>query len=504
MLALTPYQFIILLTIIRALWHILTPVGIAGDESYYWMWGQHWDWGYYSKPPFIGWFYGLVDAFPFPKVWWFKTCATLFSAGSLYYLYKCFLLTTQNQKMAYYGLLAIAFSPANLLFSSILTIDSPLMFFWTGGMYFTAKLIFHDQRPSGRTFMALWLFLALGHLTKQMMMLQVVIILLCAIFIKRSLLKQPAFWAALLLSFLSLIPPVLWNAQNDWITFQHTGHHFESASPTLSKSLSRLAELLGALLGLVSPILFVQLFPAIGSSLRKLRHSRAVTFFFLFGAVGLLIMLGMVFRQRVNPNWPAVYLLGGLGLTLLWAFESELRQRWFRIGIKTAATLSLIMMVFLPLLEPLAEPLAKIGLKPQRRGWQGYPTLVSQVYDTLPPELDQIIFTGHRFVASHFAFHGKQNAVNNKAVKSVHLLNDSGYIQNQFDFFPAPQLDKPIAIIVEQKKASSSGHIPAGLAARLSEVSELATYPIHRAREYPRYKIYLAKSLNQWPESPAH
>lgn len=28
---------------------------LAGDESYYWEWGRRPDWGYYSKPPMIGW-----------------------------------------------------------------------------------------------------------------------------------------------------------------------------------------------------------------------------------------------------------------------------------------------------------------------------------------------------------------------------------------------------------------------------------------------------------------
>ena len=25
------------------------------DEAQYWVWGQNLDWGYYSKPPMVGW-----------------------------------------------------------------------------------------------------------------------------------------------------------------------------------------------------------------------------------------------------------------------------------------------------------------------------------------------------------------------------------------------------------------------------------------------------------------
>jgi 4-amino-4-deoxy-L-arabinose transferase-like glycosyltransferase len=33
---------------------------LAGDEAYYWDWGRQPDWGYYSKPPMIGWLMGIV------------------------------------------------------------------------------------------------------------------------------------------------------------------------------------------------------------------------------------------------------------------------------------------------------------------------------------------------------------------------------------------------------------------------------------------------------------
>ncbi len=38
----------------------------------------------------------------------------------------------------------------------------------------------------------------------------------------RDRLRRPALWAVLFGSYLSLIPPLVWNACHDWITFQHT------------------------------------------------------------------------------------------------------------------------------------------------------------------------------------------------------------------------------------------------------------------------------------------
>ena len=201
-------------------------------------------------------------------------------------------------------------------------------------------------------------------------------------------------------------------------------------------------------------------------------------------------MSGMTLRQRVNPNWPAVFLPGSLGLILVWAFASENRKRWFKRGMWLSGGMSVFLMVLLLLLEPLAGPLAKVGMKPQRRGWQGYPQLVEQI-SRLNPQADQLIFVGHRFTASQFAFHGPD-------AKRVHLWNNSGHFLSQFDFFNQPEIGKATLIVVERKKASSSGAIPETLKARLGKVTELDELPMHPARDYPRFKIYLADDLEDW------
>ena len=50
-----------LITLLRvvALWG--SPTDLYVDESQYWLWGQNFDFGYYSKPPMIGWVLRLFD-----------------------------------------------------------------------------------------------------------------------------------------------------------------------------------------------------------------------------------------------------------------------------------------------------------------------------------------------------------------------------------------------------------------------------------------------------------
>lgn len=473
---------------LRWLWHSLGPIGMAGDETYYWLWGQYPDWGYYSKPPLIGWIYGALTALFGAHTWVFKAFATLLGGGTLWFFYRTLETLTHNRSLAFLGLLTFALLPAHLLLSSMLTIDAPLLFCWTGALFCTVKIL-DDPEPRTFDFVCLAGLLALGHLSKQMMLVQLPLILIVTGCFKRTLLRDRRLWIALLGSLLALLPPVVWNAQNEWITFQHTAHHFEPAPPTLGKTLSRLGDFWGVVCILVSPILFVLLFPSIAYAWKN-RKDRAVALCILFGVIGLIVMSLLTYRQRINPNWPAAFLPASLALILLWANASALRMVWFKRGIWVAGFLSLGAMIFLSLLEPLAPQLAKLGLPPQKRGWQGYPEMVQQTVQQFP-QAEQIIFVGHRFIASQFAFHGSDP-------KRVHLWNPTQSIQNQFDFFNAPEIGLPTLIVVEREQSDRSGALPEALIPLLKNPEAVNELPMHPHRDYPRYKIYLAESLEDW------
>ena len=241
-------------TAIRLLWHLLEPVGMAGDETYYWLWGQYPDWGYFSKPPMIGWLYGALTALFGQSVFVYKATATLLGGGTLWFFYRSLLLLTHNREMARWGLITLALLPASLLLSSLLTIDAPLLFSWTGGMYFTACLLKADK-PKWSHYLGLFIMLALGHLSKQMMLVQLPLIVAMAALHRRRLLRSPLFWLTLIGSLVSLVPALVWNSQNEWITLEHTAHHFEPGSSAFDpgKALGWLGDFWGALIALISP-----------------------------------------------------------------------------------------------------------------------------------------------------------------------------------------------------------------------------------------------------------
>ena len=100
---------------------------MAGDETYYWLWGLNIDFGYFSKPPLIGWLYGLLNLFSDNSTYFYKAITSLIGGGTLIFFYKTLLITTRNKDLAINALIAFSLIPANLFIYCFLTVDSPLM-----------------------------------------------------------------------------------------------------------------------------------------------------------------------------------------------------------------------------------------------------------------------------------------------------------------------------------------------------------------------------------------
>ncbi|WP_082408142.1 ArnT family glycosyltransferase [Verrucomicrobium spinosum] len=106
---------------------------LAGDESYYWEWGRRPDWGYYSKPPLIGWLMGMVGWLSGNQEWGVRLAALMVGTGSLTLLY----LLGKRMFDESTGLLVLALAaltPANVALNLFFTIDSPLVLLWSAAL----------------------------------------------------------------------------------------------------------------------------------------------------------------------------------------------------------------------------------------------------------------------------------------------------------------------------------------------------------------------------------
>ena len=140
---------------------------LAGDEAYYWDWGRQPDWGYYSKPPMIGWMMGVIGGLTGNAEWGIRLAALLLGLVTLLITWRL-ARELAGERVAGLAALLMVLTPGNAGLCLLLTIDAPLLLAWTAALWLFWRAA---ERPD--TFLR-WLLLGLvigfGCLSKQLML----------------------------------------------------------------------------------------------------------------------------------------------------------------------------------------------------------------------------------------------------------------------------------------------------------------------------------------------
>lgn len=468
----------------RATWHCFGPIGVVGDEAYYWEWSRRLDWGYFSKPPGIAWIHSLAGALSSQSALGMKLTATVLAVAAVWFLYQALNLIA-GERVAFAGAMAALLAPGNLLLGSFLTTDSQLIFFWNLGFWMSCRIVFEKRVPA-HVIWVLGLVIGTGSLFKQMMLVQIPLVWIGVFWQRRDLLGRWELIVATLGSLIFLLPTLLWNISNEWITVEHTAHHFESSAAGLMAALQRIGDLYGVLTVLLSPVLFFMVLAvAWNVTIRLKTQSLAIKWLWLWGVLPFLVMSLMTLRQTVNANWPAVFF--GVLIALV-ALIFHQRSRVWRIALVTAAAFSLAIMVLPFFMESMYETGI---LKPQKRGWTGYDHLAT-VVDAHRTNEEIVITAGHRHTASQLAFHLKGQP-------NVWHWHTQRVIHSQYDLWPSPKLDKPCLLVVESEKKGEAQHIANRMAPHPVFIDAL---PLHAKRPKTIFHIFKAERLATWPVGP--
>jgi 4-amino-4-deoxy-L-arabinose transferase-like glycosyltransferase len=480
-----PKQLWVLLGVVlavRLVWHGFGPIGVAGDEAYYWDWSRRLAWGYFSKPPGIAWANWVAGLLSGNSAFGMKAMATVMAVGGVMFVFMA-LRKLVSEKVAMACAIAVLLLPGNLLLGSFMTTDCFLVFFWNLGLWMTTRLL-KDERASTATYVTIFFAIGLGSLFKQMMMVQIPLLWITMLWMRREVFFDWRLHAATFGSLVFLLPVLLWNVSNDWITVEHTAHHFEQGQNGVLAVLERLGVLYGVSAGLLSPVIFCLAVAAAVVVTRRLgKASTGEKLLWLWGVLPIVVMSLMVFRQAVNPNWPAVYFYS---LVALAASVFSERGRWWGVGVKVAGGLSVALMVFafvLPLLQREGGP-----LKVQRRAWTGYRELAEKVDRHLTGE-ELILVDGHRFTASQMSFHLKGKP-------RTWLWNDSGEVKSQYDLWPGMPLGQEFLLVVERQDEEG---VTESLLATVDGLEKLESLPFHPSRPETTFHLYRASGLKSWP-----
>ncbi len=320
--------FIALVTLYRL--YILTHIDIDlyADEAYYWGWAQHFDFGYYSKPPMVAWLIMIGtslfgDTFVGIKV--MSLVVYIFTTINIYFLAKELF---GDERIALFSGIAFITLPAVWLSSLIISTDVPFLFFWSLGMLFFVKALKSDSWSH-------WLVVAVagggGLLSKYTMIIFVVSAFAYLIFSPtyRHHLKNPKLYVTMVLAALIYLPNLYWNYTHEFVSFKHTedNAHLEG---DLFHPLMML-EFLGGQFGVFGPILFgwlLTILPRVGTLRRDDRLFMLWWFIVPFFALILTISL----LSRAHANWSAPMYVASTLLVVAWLLMRD-RRRWLYAAI---------------------------------------------------------------------------------------------------------------------------------------------------------------------------
>ncbi len=460
-------MLLVSLLLFRVFYLWVAPLELSPDEAYYWEWSRRLDWGYYSKPPMVAWIMAASTFLLGNSEFAVRLPAAILATGALF----CCWRMAHSMFGSRAGLLALllaACSPGASVAAFVMTIDAPLLFFWGAASMSLWEAMRRECIPGaddGRAFcwwLAAGLAAGAGLLAKQTMAAfwPAAIIALALHPRTRHLLYSFRLWLSAAVSILLLSPAIWWNMHHDWITMQHTAHHFHQSGRTFLDSLRTFAEFAGSQLGVLSPLTCLLVYATGGvglvmlcrflpeafggraSEIRRLSGGGWPCRLLLLCLTGIAMLVPVTLlslKQRVNANWPAPFYMSGFVLVAGWYYGKsgmagmlEGMRGMVRPAVATGAALACLV-YSLPWLVPLAglegsavDPLVRV------RGWRELAAKVENIRHKLPAPEKTFLVTRRRQTASELAFYLPGNP------RIYRWSGNRKRITTQYELWPVP------------------------------------------------------------------
>jgi hypothetical protein len=501
--------------LLRCLVAALLPPGF--DEAYYYLYTRHPDWSYFDHPPLVAWTTGLgpvltgqVSAFSI------RLGSLLAYSGSSLLLY----LTGARLFSVQAGLISLAtvsIAPIFWIGFGVLTLpDSPLTLFTAATLWVAAQEFFPAPKPGvygsaryrpGPRLALIGLLVGLASLGKYHgLALGFGLVLFCLL----SPAHRCAFrsgWALLAaLGFLAVFSPVLlWNAQQDWISFRfqggravpETGYRLQDLGRTMLEEIFYLFPTLGIpLLGLSlaeGGRLGLALFQRRRLADQELRH-------LLILACGLPLVLAFTLMggyRPILPTWP---------MPGFWVLSLLLGSRWEgwpgakRLLAGTAVAVGLLVGVGLAHVRyGLLQAPGGLGLWPVERDPSTQLIEIEQLrrqFQTDPRltqalEAVDFIFTNTYFLSGQIGM-----ALAPLTEKPLTCLDED---PRGFAFWSQPEdwLGKDGLLVTSTLFQPKAG-IPATYGNYFEHIEPVAEIPLRRAGAVAQtFQVYLARQMRQ-------
>jgi dolichol-phosphate mannosyltransferase len=221
-------------------------VEMLPEETYYWSYARHLDFGYLDHPPMVAWLIRVATAVFGQTEFGVRAGALLCGAITSIFVYKL----TRNlfgAATALAALLLVQALPFFFLSGLLMTPDAPLAAAWAGSLYFLERALIGNR---SRAWWFAGICLGLGMISKYSIALLGPVAVAFMVWDPQS----RRWWArsepyvAALLALAIFSPVIIWNAQHEWVSFA-----FQTSRRLAETPQFALHRLIGSIIVLITP-----------------------------------------------------------------------------------------------------------------------------------------------------------------------------------------------------------------------------------------------------------
>jgi len=353
-------RYIVWLLIISALVRgfLAAFVELGNDEVYYWTYAMYPDWSHFDHPGMVGW---IIQAFSlnllFTSEFALRLSSVVFMTVDTYIIYKIGCLVKNKLAGFYAALLYTASLYCFVITGVFIMPDTPLMMFTLLSIYcfilsFRAdrELFPQDGRSqtkekAGWMLLLAGLFAGLALLSKYSAVFIWSGVGLYVLLYDRKQLKNKYLYLSALISVVCMLPVLIWNMQNDFISFTFHGDRVGFFGKL--HHLDFLAELFGEL-GYNNPVNYVLIIIALVAWFRGNKYLDGISgrLLLCFALPFIAVFWFFSLTRPILPHWsaPAFSLLLIFPASYLAERQSHMSDKT-RLSRPVVITLSLLVLV---------------------------------------------------------------------------------------------------------------------------------------------------------------
>lgn len=204
-------------------------IELGTDEAYYWTFAKYPDWSHFDHPGMVGWVMQLFTLnLLFQSEFFIRLASVVFMTLNTWIMYRIGNELKDERTGLLSALLYTASVYAFVVTGVFILPDTPLSLFW---LLAFLMLVRYLKKGQNKHLLFAGLFIGLAILSKYtgaLLWFGFQLYLLC---FDRKQFKNPALYLALFITALCCLPVLVWNVQNDFVSFRFHGSRVSFFGP---------------------------------------------------------------------------------------------------------------------------------------------------------------------------------------------------------------------------------------------------------------------------------